>query len=59
MKIITATEWREMETANILTSIEIAIGVIAERGDADRDRVLGLLKQILDEVVLKNKQALH
>jgi len=48
-----------MDTANILTSLEIAVSVLAERSDADRDWVLGLLRLILDEVVLKSKQGLH
>lgn len=60
MKMITATEWDTMETPNILTSMEIGIGILAKRGDADRDWVLGLMKLILDEVLVpKNKQALY
>ena len=59
MKIITTTEWDKMDTANVLTSMEIGIGVLARRGDANRDWMLGLMKLILDEVVLKDKQALH
>ena len=64
MKMITATEWDKLETPNILTSLEIGISVLANRGEVDTGevdtvRVLGLLKLILDEVVFKSKYDRH
>jgi len=59
MKIITATEWDKLDTPNILICMEIGISILAKRGDADKNRALGLMKLMLDEVVIsKNKQAL-
>ena len=47
--VIKATEWEKLETGEILTSLEIGIGVLAERDNVDSTWVLGLAKKLFDK----------
>jgi hypothetical protein len=50
MKIITADKWKDMETFDILNSIELAIRVLKDRKLGREERVfcLELIKEIAD-----------